>query len=157
MKKNILLMSLCLAFSFISNVDAAQAAETSKKVDLKAGKKDFIYENKPFEDKFFFMAKHLILKQDELKLTPEQVKKIKVLIAETRIKVRERDEDIDTVSVGLNTYMWDNPLETDTINMLAMERLNLQVEKQRFIIKSFRKLNDILTKEQRDAVKNSVK
>jgi Spy/CpxP family protein refolding chaperone len=143
-----------VAFTFLSHIDTAQAV---KKVDLKAGKKDFIYENKPFEDKFFFMAKHLILRQDELKLTPEQVKKIKVLIAETRIKTRERDEDIDTVSVGLNTYLWENPLETNTINMLAMERLNLQVEKQRFIIKSFKKLSQILTKEQKDSLKASVK
>ena len=103
------------------------------------------------------MAKRLILRQDELKLTPEQVKKIKLLIAETRIKLKDRDEDIDTVTVALNTYIWESPFDTDTINTLAMEKLHLQVEKQRFIVKSFKKLNEILNKEQMDAFKISAK
>lgn len=151
MKKTILCVLTAAALFVLplfSNPGVAQDAQESSRTP----KKDFIYGKDQLDAKFFAVARRVMAHQKELQISEEQVRLIKLLVADTKVKLREKDADIETVTVSANTFMWESPFAIDAITKLAEEKRNLIIEREKLVISSLEKLGGILTPEQKQAL-----
>lgn len=128
----------------------AYGAEAVKSTKMPAARgKDAI------ETRFLNTADEIIKKQKELNVTDEQVVKIKELITLTLNEIMQRNAGIDAITVEINTISWESPFDMDPIEKLALEKQHLIAEKDKSVIGSYKKLSQLLTDEQREALKNS--
>lgn len=139
-----------LAFFTVPCVLPAYSAEAVKnpKMPVLAGK-DAI------ETRFLTTADEILKKQGTLKLTEDQLKRIKDLINATVNDMIQRNAGIDAITVEINTLSWEDPFDMGAIERLSLEKHNLMVEKDKSIIQALKKLKEILTEDQQKALRNS--
>ncbi|GEM_PF-1961450 len=101
---------------------------------------------------------HFILKnRTKLGLTDEQVKEIKAMkIAAKKDKIA-KEAEIDTISVDIKAEMWKTPMDVGTIESLIDRKYELKKEKTKSMIRSYVKLENVLTEEQKQKMKELCK
>lgn len=107
----------------------------------------------PLEDKFNAKVNKILTQKEQLKLTEEQVKRIEALKLEVNKNLTKQDADIETLTVEINTFMWEAPLDLEKTNALVAEKHELVKKKDQYLLFSMDKLNKILTSKQHTRLK----
>jgi Spy/CpxP family protein refolding chaperone len=151
MKKTILCV-LTVAALFVLPLFSTPSVAQDAPVASKTPKKDFISGKDQIDARFLALARRVIAHKKELNLSEEQVRLITNVVADTKVKLMEKNADIETVTVSFNTLVWENPFAIDNITKLAEEKRNLTIEREKLVISSLEKLGAILTPEQKQAL-----
>ncbi|MFC1576484.1 Spy/CpxP family protein refolding chaperone [Candidatus Omnitrophota bacterium] len=109
------------------------------------------------EGKFCKKAKIMLSNKDELGLTDAQVKKVKELKVKTKKDLIKKKAEIDIVALDIKAQMWEDPIDTATINKLIDKKYNLKKEKAKSLVDAYATLKGLLTEEQKAKMKEVYK
>lgn len=105
------------------------------------------------EDMFFHKAGSALCNSTELGLTEEQMTKIKAL----KLKAKKEDirlgADIAIIALDIDEAMHADTIDVAAVNALIDKKLALKKEEMQFFVNSYAEFKNILTKEQRDKLK----
>ncbi len=105
-------------------------------------------------DSKIFAKAHFFLKNEaELGLSEEQVKEIKALKVAAKKELIQRNADIDEIEVDVKAKMYDDVLDVNTINALIDSKYELKKAKAKYVVETYAALKNILTVEQKAALK----
>lgn len=114
-------------------------------------------DKKDLESKFYMKAWVAMENKDELSLTDKQVDQIKTLKYETKKDVIMKDAEIDVIAVDIKVSLWEDSIDTQSVNMLVDKKYNLKADKTKTIIDAMAKFKSILTKDQMTKLKDLCK
>ena len=109
------------------------------------------------EDKFSKKAKLIFSNQDELGLSDAQVKKVKELKLETKKNLIKTKAEIDIIALDIKAEMWTDSIDMDSVNKLIDKKYDLKKGKTKSLVAAYAALKDILTKEQKEKMKELYK
>lgn len=101
---------------------------------------------------------HMILKnEDELELSNEQTTKIKELMLKSKKDEIMQTAEIKTIALDIKSKMWEDTVDTEAINTLIDKKYELKSEKAKSSVTAYTELKNILTKEQKEKLKELYK
>lgn len=101
---------------------------------------------------------HMILKnEDELRLSDEQTTKIKELMLKSKKDEIMRTAEIETIALDIKSKMWKDAVDTETINALIDKKYESKKAKAKAAVAAHAELKNILTKEQKEKLKELYK
>jgi len=109
------------------------------------------------EEKFTGRLKMILSNKDALGLSEEQIKNVKDLKMKTKKDLIRMDAEIDVTRLDIESAMWDETADTETINKLIDKKYDLKKEKAKSLVAACNALKGILTKEQNDKMKEMCK
>ncbi len=102
-----------------------------------------------FEKKLFSKLHLVLIHQEKLKLTEEQIGKIKQLKMSTKKDLIKREAEIDLVTVDIKTKICENNICQKSIGELIDKKYDLKKTKAKALVGVFAELKDILSDEQK--------
>ena len=109
-------------------------------------------------DKKIFMKAHMLLmNEDELGLTDEQVTKIKNLKMGTKKSLIKQEAEIALLGVDIKSKLWEDTIDVAAITPLVNKKYELKKQKTLSIITAYAQLKNILTAEQKEKMKGLYK
>jgi len=109
------------------------------------------------EDKFYKKAGFIMMNETELGLSPDQVKKIKDLKMDTKKSLIKTDAEIDLLALEIKGEMYEDTINTDATDKLIDKKYDLKKEKTKMLVGACASIKTILTKQQRDKMKELMK
>ncbi|MEA3489394.1 MAG: hypothetical protein U9R44_03505 [Candidatus Omnitrophota bacterium] len=109
------------------------------------------------EHRFFSEVNLAMNSSMALELSDEQVKQIKDLSKEVSKSLIRQDADIQTLTVEINTLMWEVPVNTEMITPLVAQKHELEKKKSQYLVSVHDKLIKIYTKNQLEKLKDLYK
>lgn len=103
-----------------------------------------------FSDKAHFLMKN----EEELGLSEDQIKKIHDLKMNTKKDMIRRDAEIDILALDIKSALHDDTIDTQAVNALVDKKYDLKKEKTKALVAAYAALKDVLTKEQKDKMKD---
>ena len=101
-----------------------------------------------------FKKVHIIMKnKDELKLSDKQITEIKNLKVNAKKDLIRKKAEIDVISVDIKSKLWDETIDVSGINKLVDQKYDLKKEKTKSLIAAYAELKKILSKEQKEKLK----
>ncbi len=101
---------------------------------------------------------HMILKnEDELGLSNEQTTKIKELMLKSKKDEIMQTAEIKTIALDIKSEMWKDAVDTEAINTLIDKKYETKKEKAKSSVAAYVELKNILTKEQKEKLKELYK
>lgn len=163
--KRVALVVVLVAFLAVSFLALDSYAEMQGKGMKKDGgmckmckmKKMGDMDKKDLTSKFYMKAWVAMENQEELGLTDKQVGQIKTLKYETKKDVIKKNAEIDVIAVDIKVSLWEDSIDTQSVNMLVDKKYNLKAEKTKTIINAMAKFKSILTKDQMTKLKDLCK
>lgn len=140
-------ISLIFAFVLVFLMPATHADGCRKKEEYGWG----------IESKMFYKAHFILKNQEELKLSDEQITKIKGLKIETKKNLIKQKAEIEIVALDIKAEMWKDTIDVAAINKLIDQKYELKKAKAKFLVEAYAKLKDILTEEQKNKLKGICK
>jgi len=110
--------------------------------------------NKELDYTVFSKAHFLIKNQEELKLTDEQVAKIKDLKIQAKKDLIMKKAEIEVLAIDIKSKLYEDTINIEEINKLVDQKYELKKEKAKFLIENFANLKNILTAEQKEELKS---
>ena len=104
--------------------------------------------HKSLKGRFYSNLKMILDNSKTLELTDEQEQKIKELFRETKKAIIRYDARIKTLTVEIDTMMWEMPYDIGGVNELVAQKYNTKKEKAHYLVSAHDRLNKILTKKQ---------
>jgi hypothetical protein len=105
-------------------------------------------------EKKVFKKLHVIMKnKDELKLSENQIAEIKKLKVNAKKDLIRKKAEIDVISVDIKSKLWDETIDVSGINKLVDQKYDLKKEKTKSLIAACAELKKILSKEQKEMLK----
>lgn len=108
---------------------------------------------KGMDGMLYHKAHFLLMHQDELGLSEDQVKRIKSLKTSTQKAVIATEAEIDIVKVDLRAAMWEEEPDAAAVRGLVSKKYDLKKEKALTVTDAFLELKTVLTAEQKDKAK----
>ena len=105
------------------------------------------------DSKFFSKAHFIIQNQEELKLSDEQVGKIKDLKLSTKRGLIKIDAEIELIALDIKAQLMQDSIDTEAINALIDQKYELKKIKTKSLIASYAALKNSLSAEQKKALK----
>ena len=99
-------------------------------------------------------ADKIMANRNELELTDDQFEKIKAITDNAKKVIIEQNAKIETLTVEINTFMWEAPFNTEEVNPLIAQKYDLKKEKAKYLLKSYVQLKSILSQDQKDKLKS---
>ena len=97
---------------------------------------------------------HMIMKnKDELKLSENQITEIKKLKVDARKDFIRKKAEIEVTIVDIRSKLWDETIDVPGINKLVDQKYDLKKEKTKSLIAAYAELKKILSKEQKETLK----
>ena len=94
----------------------------------------------------------LIMNQEELGLSDEQVAQIKELKYSTKKALISKKAEIELVIVDAKRALWNDPIDVEAVNALVDKKYTLKKEKAKTLVAAYAKLQSVLTAEQKKAL-----
>ncbi|MFH1062278.1 MAG: hypothetical protein V1747_05240 [Candidatus Omnitrophota bacterium] len=146
MRKNNLLIFITAIVALCMAIIPAYAWQNDGKSDKDKG---------GLEAKFLGKIKSLSAHQEMLDLNDQQIKQIKDLHISTKKELIRSNAEIEIVSIDIKSNLFD----TDKIDLKIMEKLidekyKIKKDQAKILVKAFAQIQNILTKEQKDTLKN---
>ena len=114
-------------------------------------------QKKGLEEKFMKKARMLLEHGDELKLSEEQVGKIRALKHEVKKDIIMKDAQIEVVGLDLKALLRDDTMDVDRANALIEQKYDIKKAKAKLLVKALADLKNILTDEQKKAAQGLYK
>ena len=105
------------------------------------------------EKKFSHKAYLILANEEKLGLSDGQVSKVKELKMNTKKDLIRTDAEIDILALEVKAEMWKDPIDTNAVDKLIDKKYDLKKEKMKSLVTACAALKDILTKEQKDKMK----
>ncbi|MBN1794492.1 MAG: Spy/CpxP family protein refolding chaperone [Candidatus Omnitrophica bacterium] len=105
------------------------------------------------DEKIFGKAHMIMANAEELKLTEEQIKGIKEWKLEAKKQNIRQDAEIEVFKLDIYSKLWDNEMDPATLYGLIDQLYGLKATKAKSMIEAYGKLMNILTDEQKAALK----
>ncbi len=102
-----------------------------------------------FEKKLFSKLHLVLVHQEKLELTDEQVGKIKQLKMSTKKDLIKREAEIDLITVDIKTKVCEDNICLKSIGKLIDKKYDLKKEKAKALVGVFAELKNILSDEQK--------
>jgi len=112
---------------------------------------------KKLDEKVFYKAHFILMNQEELGLTEEQVATIKDLKIATKKDLIKREAEIDLIAVDIKTALWQDTIDVAAVNALIDQKYMLKKEKTKALVAAYATLKNTLSTEQRQAFKEVLK
>lgn len=135
-------MMFLLVGSFIA-IANAEGYECSKKSGYSKG----------LDSKVFCKARFLIQNREELKLTDEQVAKIKDLKIQAKKGLIMKKAEIEVLAIDIKAKLYEDTINIEELNKLVDQKYELKKAKAKFFVEKYANLKNILTAEQKEEVK----
>lgn len=149
MKRKIAILTLVLFALFSAGlVSEARAFECCKKMGGPQAGDEGMFSKK---------IKMILLNEEGLGLSEEQIEKIKDLKLSAKKDLIRLNADIDIIQLDIKAAMWKDTLDTGAINGLIDKKYELKKEKEKKLVAACAALKGILTKEQKQNLKSIYK
>ncbi|MFA5260870.1 MAG: Spy/CpxP family protein refolding chaperone [Candidatus Omnitrophota bacterium] len=112
---------------------------------------------KGFEENFFKKAHMLLKQQEELKLSEEQIGKIKNLKLNVKKDLIMKEAQIKVIGLDVKALLWEDAIDVDQVNGLIEQKYDIKKAKAKMFVKAMADLENILTDEQKEALKGLCK
>lgn len=106
------------------------------------------------ETDFFRTARYFLDNRAKLGLSPDQANRITSLAKTVKKDLIKMNEQIKTLTVEVNTLMWESPANLDSTNDLVAEKYDIKKKKSLYLVKQTKNLTGILSREQLEKYKN---
>ncbi|MFH1846843.1 MAG: hypothetical protein ABH869_04730 [Candidatus Omnitrophota bacterium] len=106
------------------------------------------------ENKFYAIIQYILNNRGRLELSQEQTRQVKKLASDVRKWLIQQDAKIKTLTVEIDTIMWEFPFDTESVNSFISEKYRFEAEKAKHIIKSYELLNVLLNEDQKEILKS---
>ncbi|MBN1493746.1 MAG: Spy/CpxP family protein refolding chaperone [Candidatus Omnitrophica bacterium] len=103
--------------------------------------------------KVMMKAHCLVMHQEELKLSDDQVAKIKDLKYNTKKALISKKAEIELVMVDIKRATWQDEIDVAAVNALIDKKYALKNEKAKMLVAAQAQLQSILTAEQKQELK----
>lgn len=143
MKKSLVQSVFLIAAVFLS-VSFAYAGHPGK---CSPGKENL-------SDKFFMKTMFILENSDEMALTEDQIQKIKNLKLETKKQLIRKEADIEIIELDINSKLMEDKINTQDIGKLIDQKMELKKQNMMVLVESYASLKNILTDEQKKALKD---
>ncbi|HOY09380.1 MAG TPA: Spy/CpxP family protein refolding chaperone [Candidatus Omnitrophota bacterium] len=110
-----------------------------------------------FEEEFFKKAQMLLKHQEELKLSVEQVGKVKYLKLNVKKDLVMKGAQIKVIGLDVQSLLWEDAVDVDQVNALIEQKYDIKKAKAKMLVKALSDLNNILTDEQKKSLKDFYK
>ncbi|MFC1549105.1 Spy/CpxP family protein refolding chaperone [Candidatus Omnitrophota bacterium] len=156
MNRRIVTVLLLMVFVSMFVVSASSATkEVAKPPALPSGTiGGTVWEDDTLEGKLYKDIQTIRAHSDKLKITNDQMKQIKALRVEVRKTIIQMDAGIETLSVEINTMMWETPFDMDMVNNLLAQKNDQVEERDKYIVDAHDRLYKILTPDQKNLLKS---
>ena len=121
------------------------------------GNKGKMGHEKSLDEKILFKAKMMIMNQEELALTDDQVKQIKDLKTAVKKEKIKREAEIDLLAVDIKAHLYEDKINVEAVDKLIDKKYDLKKEKAKFFVGEYAKLNGMLTEAQAKEMKSMCK
>ena len=148
MKKYLIVtMALALTVGLMQSVSFA---------DKGYGHGERVYQKKSIKAKFFKTVRLIYLYQDELKVSDEQLDKIKQLKVTLKKDLIQKKADIKVIKVDIRSLLHKDEVDLDAVNRLIDQKYEIKKAKSKMVVESYVNLKKVLTKKQMDNLKKIV-
>jgi hypothetical protein len=100
------------------------------------------------DEMLFHKAHFILMNQQEIGLSEDQVKTIKSLKLETKKSLLRQDVEIEVLALDIKAKLWEHPLDQEGINKLIDQKYELKKAKAKSLVDAYAKLRAVLTEEQ---------
>ena len=107
------------------------------------------YHKMKLQDKLFRRAHKLLMHQEELGLTEDQVDQIKNLKVDVSKYCIRRDAEIEIAALDIRHKLHDDVIDTEAIDMLIDQKYTLKKDKAKYVVGALGKLKGLLTEDQK--------
>ena len=111
-------------------------------------------QKKGLKEKFLKKAHKLLMHQEELKLSEEQVGKIKNLKHSVKKDLVMKEAQIEVIGMDVKALLWEDVIDVDKVNALIEQKYDIKKAKAKMLVKAMADLKDILTDEQKKMMKD---
>ena len=105
------------------------------------------------ENKVFKKAHTIMQNKAELKLSDNQITEIKKLKVHAKKDLIRTKAEIDVISVDIKSKLWEETIDVSGTNKLVAKKYDLKKEKTKSLIAAYAELKKILSKEQKEILK----
>lgn len=106
------------------------------------------------EEKFSCKTHFILKNKEELGLSDKQIEKIKDLKIKTKKDLIRKNADLEILALDVKSGLWKDTIDTDTVNKQIGKKYDLKKEKAISLVNAYAALKDILTKEQKEKMKD---
>ncbi|MBU1863335.1 MAG: Spy/CpxP family protein refolding chaperone [Candidatus Omnitrophica bacterium] len=117
------------------------------------GDKQKGHQDKGIEDTFYHKAHTIIMNQEELVLTDEQIAEIKALKLQTKKKLIREKAEIEIMGLDIKAALWEDTIDVTAVNALVDKKYERKKEKTKTLIAAYAQLKNMLTEEQKLSLK----
>lgn len=115
------------------------------------------YKPQDLEAKFFHKAHKLFKNKDELGLSEKQLDKIKELKVAMKKDLIRKNADIEIIALDIKAQLYEERVNVRTVNDLIDKKYEIKKAKTKALVAAYVELKDILTKAQKDKLKELYK
>ena len=108
-------------------------------------------------DKFFWKLKKLMVWQDDLGLSAEQVEQLKALKWSTKRAAIEHKAQADMLKVDIKSELYKDAIDLDKVNTLIDEKYEVKKAKSKLFARGFAEMKSILGPEKLAAAKKRMR
>ena len=105
------------------------------------------------DDKFFYKASMILKNKKELGLSDKQISDLKSLKLDTEKNLVMKKAELEVLSLDIRSKLMDETIDTKEVNALIDKKYDLKKEKEKSLVTAFAALKNILTDEQKKALK----
>ena len=109
------------------------------------------------EDKFYHKAKLIMSNKEQLGLSEEQANKVEELKMKTKKDLIRKNAELEILALDIKTEMQKDPTDINAVNALVDKKYDLKKEKAKSLVEACAVLKTILTKEQKEKMKELCK
>ncbi len=106
------------------------------------------------EEKISDKAHFLMKNQEELGLSDAQIAQVKDLKMNTKKDMIKRDAEIEILALDIKSALYGDTIDTKAVNTLIDKKYDLKKEKTKVLVGAYAALKEILTKEQKEKMKD---
>ena len=147
--KKIMILTLAVLFVLCASISYADHGKACSMMQGKCGGGG----DMGIDDKFFMKSSFILENDDEIDLSNDQVTKIKDLTAKTQKMVIAKEAEINTIAVDIKTAMHQDTVDAAALKALVAKKYDLKKEKALAAVDAYIELKNILTKDQKDKMK----
>jgi Spy/CpxP family protein refolding chaperone len=112
-----------------------------------------VYQRESIQTKFFKTVRLIYLYQDELKVSDEQLAKIKELKVALKKDLIRKKADIKIIKIDIRSLLQEHEVDIEAVNRLIDQKYEIKKAKSKMVVESYAKLKKVLSKEQMDNLK----
>jgi hypothetical protein len=112
-----------------------------------------VYQKESIKAKFLKTVRLIYLYQDELKVSDEQLSKIKELKVALKKDLIQKKAEIKIIKIDIRSLLHEHEVDVDAVNRLIDQKYEIKKAKSKMVVESYAKLKKVLSKEQMDNLK----